>query len=240
MTSSDSVLITLLFVVLQPICAEKNVYGKDLAKCGNGSLVCPYRKSDRGQHEVCVKALPHEFSYKTGQGRWSDIETGKPWCICIWAYSNYVLNYGDDDLPVVCDAVPEKVLISSYALESFRSCGARMSRCSSYDRAIERMCNHCIANAPDAAGNESVQQKCNEIRAAANGSANSYAQETLESTVDFDRRYIIIAALAFLIFFLACAWRCFGKITQARDTGALLNNTVELEIKERVNEEVSC
>merc|ERR1711937_549176 len=63
---------------------------------------------DAGAHEVCVTKLPHGFSSDTGQGAWSDQFTGKPWCICIWAYSNYILQ--NKDLPLKCESIPAKVL----------------------------------------------------------------------------------------------------------------------------------
>ena len=53
--------------------------------------------------------LPEGFSSKTGQGRWSDRHTGHNWCICIWAYANYITQHEADELPIQCDAIPEQV-----------------------------------------------------------------------------------------------------------------------------------
>lgn len=149
--------------------AEMNVYGKPLVDCGTGSPgsgvgnQCTYRQYDAGAHQVCVKHLPHGFSSKTGQGPWSNTYTNQPWCICIWAYSNYVLNHGDSDLPVQCDALPDKVLESEFALKSFKRCGSMASPCSSYNEAIAKMCKHCSDTAPDDEGRTVLQSKCKEI-----------------------------------------------------------------------------
>lgn len=53
--------------------------------------------------------LPDGFSTRTGQGRWSDQHTGFNWCICIWAYANFITQHDADELPIQCDAIPEQV-----------------------------------------------------------------------------------------------------------------------------------
>jgi hypothetical protein len=59
--------------------------------------------------QVCVGELPDGFSARTGQGRWSDQHTGFNWCICIWAYANFITQHDADELPIQCDAIPEQV-----------------------------------------------------------------------------------------------------------------------------------
>eukprot|EP00666_Eupelagonemidae_sp_cell4sb_P009228 gene9228-biopygen10090 len=51
---------------------------------------CRFDRSDRGAHNVCIAELPHGFSSDTGQGPWSNEYAGRSWCICIWAYANYI------------------------------------------------------------------------------------------------------------------------------------------------------
>jgi hypothetical protein len=148
---------------------DLNVYGKPLAQCGTGSPgsgagdQCTYRSYDAGAHQVCVTQLPNGFSSKTGQGPWSDSYSGQPWCICIWAYSNYVLNHGDANLPVQCDALPDKVLTSDFALKKFQQCGKMASPCSEYNEAINKMCNHCKDTAPDEDAKKHLLEKCSQI-----------------------------------------------------------------------------
>jgi len=142
-----------------------------------------------------VKALPHGFSAQTGQGPWSDSYTGAPWCICIWAYSNYVLQNGDENLPVQCDAIPERVLISRYALDKFQQCGSMASSCSQYNEAITKMCNHCAATAPDEDGKASLKKKCDEILAAASGVERLFSMMDEVTIVSLGRSHQMMGAL---------------------------------------------
>ena len=97
---------------LAPIClqveaafAELNVYDEPIGARGSGNPNgCTYAAGDFGAHEVCVAELPSGFSSNTGQGSWSDSFTGQPWCICIWAYSNYILQ--NHDLGLKCESIP--------------------------------------------------------------------------------------------------------------------------------------
>merc|ERR1712217_386375 len=86
--------------------------------------------------------LPSGFSSETGQGPWSDQFTGQPWCICIWAYSNYILQ--NKDLPLKCESIPSKVLEEQYSLDKFKQCGSMSSRegCGAEDirRSIQSRC----------------------------------------------------------------------------------------------------
>jgi hypothetical protein len=59
--------------------------------------------------QVCVGELPDGFSTRTGQGPWSDEHTGFNWCICIWAYANFITQHDAPELPIQCDAIPEQV-----------------------------------------------------------------------------------------------------------------------------------
>merc|ERR1712048_700330 len=101
---------------------------------------CTYRGFDQGAHQVCVDSLPNSFSSRTGQGPWSESYAGQSWCICIWAYANYYLNYGDGDLSIKCAALPSEVLQSQYSSNKWRNCGEMSSPCNKFNQAIERMC----------------------------------------------------------------------------------------------------
>merc|ERR1711907_857234 len=126
--------------------AENNVYGRSMSNCGNSHANgCTYSPADAGAHEVCVTKLPHGFSADTGQGHWSDQFTGKPWCICIWAYSNYILQ--NKGLPLKCESIPSKVLEEKYSLDKFKQCGLMSSTtgCGPEDirRSIQSLCQQC-------------------------------------------------------------------------------------------------
>jgi len=147
---------------------ENNVYGEPLASCGS-SKECTYHASDSGAHEICVTKLPNGFSAATGQGHWSDADAGKPWCICIWAYSNYILQ--KKDLPVDCKAIPSKVLEERYSLDKFAQCGQMSSTngCGPEDirRSIHKICNQCSSTAPSSAAKSALEDKCKAIENAA-------------------------------------------------------------------------
>lgn len=154
---------------------DKNIYGRELVACGSnpGSSadggMCNYvgEKDDPGRHQVCVTKLPAHFSRKGGQGDWSEPETGREWCACIWAYANWVLNHDANKLPVKCDAVTEKVLVSDYAMGAWASCGQMSSECDGYAKAIKKLCSHCKAEAPDDDAKDELEKKCKKMMAAA-------------------------------------------------------------------------
>jgi len=162
--------------------AENNVYGKPLAHCGS-TKECAYHKADAGAHEICATKLPKGFSSKTGQGKWSDQFTGKPWCICIWAYSNYILHHSN--MPVNCNAIPAKVLEEKYSLKKFAQCGKMSSKngCGPEDirRSIKRICSQCSSSAPGAAAKSALLAKCKKIKAAAQGSSKKKAPAKLKA-----------------------------------------------------------
>merc|ERR1712151_239753 len=124
---------------------------------------------DMGAHEVCVTQLPSGFSSETGQGPWSDQFTGQPWCICIWAYSNYILQH--KDLVLECKAIPSTVLEEQYSLDKFQQCGKMASRggCGQEDirRSIQSLCQQCDDQAADQAAKDALKPKCDAILSSA-------------------------------------------------------------------------
>merc|ERR1712046_277235 len=171
MQHSASRALTVAFACLLATClAEDNVYDKPMVNCGNDHANgCTYSAMDAGAHEVCVTKLPMGFSADTGQGHWSDQFAGKPWCICIWAYSNYILQ--KKGLPLKCESIPSKVLEEKYSLDKFKQCGKMSSKegCGSEDirRSIQSLCAQCDTEAPDSASKAALKTKCDAILAAA-------------------------------------------------------------------------
>merc|ERR1712232_445299 len=94
---------------------------------------------------------------------------GQPWCICIWAYSNYILQ--NKDLPLKCESIPSKVLEEQYSLDKFKQCGSMSSTvgCGSEDirRSIESLCQQCDDQAADQASKNALKGKCDGILASA-------------------------------------------------------------------------
>lgn len=137
-----------------------NVYGEPLQPCGSnpGSGTgdfCTFRSLDVGAHQVCVSALPpREF--------WSASQVGRSWCMGVWPYSSYVLNVGDDDLPIKCSAIPSEVLSSQDSLGTFLGSGSggfefnhiRMKR-----TGIEHLCHTCEAQASGGA-KQQLRRSC--------------------------------------------------------------------------------
>eukprot|EP00930_Biecheleria_cincta_P076342 TRINITY_DN63550_c0_g1_i1.p1 TRINITY_DN63550_c0_g1~~TRINITY_DN63550_c0_g1_i1.p1 ORF type:complete len:245 (-),score=37.61 TRINITY_DN63550_c0_g1_i1:123-857(-) len=147
-----------------------NVFGQPMTACGSDHEAgCTYAAMDSGAHQVCVTKLPHGFSSDTGQGPWSDEFTGQPWCICIWAYSNYILQ--NKDLPLRCESIPAVVLDGKYSMDKFKQCGSMSSTegCGSEDirRSIQSLCEQCDAQAPDDTSKQALKGKCDGILAAA-------------------------------------------------------------------------
>lgn len=171
MVSIVAFLLTVLLLHGQTASGETNVYGKEMADCGQDhESGCTYSAGDSGAHQVCVTRLPHGFSSKTGQGSWSDQYTGQPWCICIWAYSNYILQR--KDLPLKCQSIPAKVLEEAYSLDKFKQCGSMASTegCGAEDirRSIQSLCQQCDEQAGDDQGSKAaLKAKCDSILASA-------------------------------------------------------------------------
>merc|ERR1711988_656601 len=151
-----------------PTYAETNVLGTELKSCGpNDPDGCTYSPLDAGAHEVCTTHLPNGFSAKTGQGPWSQPYTGKPWCICIWAYSNFILHNSVNKMPLRCNAIPDKVLEEKYSLDKFEQCGKMSSPmgCGVEDirRSIQSLCKQCHAQAEDASQRDFLKAKCEKL-----------------------------------------------------------------------------
>lgn len=97
-----------------------NIYGEPLKRCDtSGTAVAGSSQSDGtcdetggGVHSLCVSALPGNFSSTTGQGDWTESEAGKPWCVCIGAWSLY--HAKGNDAQAHCDAIPAFVLGKEY------------------------------------------------------------------------------------------------------------------------------
>jgi len=171
MASSRVLLLASLSLLGKSEIGETNVYGKPMTACGaDHSTGCTYAAMDAGAHEVCVTQLPHGFSSVTGQGPWSDQFEGQPWCICIWAYSNYILQ--NKDLPLKCNSIPSKVLEERYSLDKFQQCGSMSSTqgCGVEDirRSIQSLCTQCDLQAgSDQAAKTALKSKCDAILASA-------------------------------------------------------------------------
>jgi hypothetical protein len=159
--------VALLAFQVKSVHGETNVYGKEMQPCGpDHGGGCTYAAMDAGAHQVCVTQLPHGFSSQTGQGPWSDQFEGQPWCICIWAYSNYILQ--NKDLPLKCESIPAKVLEEQYSLDKFKQCGSMSSTdgCGPEDirRSIQSLCQQCDDQAgSDAGAKAALKSKCDAI-----------------------------------------------------------------------------
>lgn len=164
-------LLALASMQAAPVLGETNVYGRPMTACGpDHAGGCAYAAQDAGAHQVCVTQLPKGFSSETGQGPWSDQFTGQPWCICIWAYSNYILQ--NKDLPLKCESIPAKVLEERYSLDKFEKCGSMSSTdgCGPEDirRSIQSLCEQCSQQAGDDQDAKStLKAKCDGILALA-------------------------------------------------------------------------
>lgn len=98
---------------------DTNIYGKPLQTCdptgGAAGSSQENGKCDEktgGIHSLCVSSLPGDFSNTTGQGTWTEAEQGKPWCVCIGAWSLYHAH--GQDAEAHCDAIPDFVLGPAY------------------------------------------------------------------------------------------------------------------------------
>ena len=120
--------------------------GKALAKCDRSGVhdpkfpttgwrrgdMCTAESSDAGSHFVCVN-MPNDFWVNTGQASSAADAAANwpkpgPWCICMWAYADYLSKepaFADD---VICDATKEWVL-AKYDKKVATQCAALMSLC---------------------------------------------------------------------------------------------------------------
>lgn len=138
-----------------------NVFGTRLEACGSSpgsgeGSQCTYRSYDAGAHQVCVHDLPYGFSSDTGQGPWSNKETGREWCICIWAYASYTQEV-QKELDVSCHALPEEVLLSDFSLQKFQSGSGN------FQNAISQLCQTCESQALNSMEADSLKARCDAI-----------------------------------------------------------------------------
>jgi len=171
--SSLGLLLSAAFLSFQgvSVLGEVNVYDEEMSSCGASHAAgCTYAAADTGAHEVCVEKLPPGFSTDTGQGPWSDEFKGQPWCVCIWAYSNYILQ--EKDLALKCESIPAKVLEEQYSMDKFKQCGKMSSTdgCGAEDiqRSIKSLCLQCGHQAGDEASKKkALKAKCDAILSSA-------------------------------------------------------------------------
>lgn len=104
---------------VQASAEEINIYGEALVTCdktggaaGSSQSDGKCDEKDGGIHSLCVSSLPGDFSETTGQGDWTESEKGKPWCVCIGAWSLY--HAKGKDVKAHCDAIPDFVLGPDY------------------------------------------------------------------------------------------------------------------------------
>mmetsp|Transcript_156284 Transcript_156284/g.291602 ORF Transcript_156284/g.291602 Transcript_156284/m.291602 type:complete len:229 (+) Transcript_156284:22-708(+) len=97
----------------------ENLYGQPLIECdpsgyaaGSSNAYGQCDEKTGGIHSLCVSDLPADFSEVTGQGTWTEDEAGKPWCVCIGAWSLYKAE-GHTAL-AHCAAIPSFVLDKDY------------------------------------------------------------------------------------------------------------------------------
>lgn len=154
----------------------ESVYGTELRTCqgvtsaaapGSGDAMkrCSFRFLDKGAHQVCVRSLPQNFSLDTGQGPWSDAFSGRPWCICVWAFASYASRM-ERILPLSCEATAAQVLDPSHVATAYRRCGPGGFPCSvkRASQAIELFCGECSQQAPSKLALRTLQQRCDKLR----------------------------------------------------------------------------
>lgn len=96
-----------------------NIYGEPLQTCDPSGAAAGSSSSDGtcdektgGIHSLCISSLPGDFSKETGQTPWSEEEAGRPWCVCIGAWSLY--HAEGHNAQAHCDAIPSFVLQEEY------------------------------------------------------------------------------------------------------------------------------
>ena len=112
--------------------APKNVLGTELKPCSTGRMArtgyaregaCAHVEGDAGKHHVCLK-MDSDFCARTGQSDWcadrmpchDDPTQACPienWCVCQWAFSDYVHGKTCDGVEIECDAT------NMHALEAY-------------------------------------------------------------------------------------------------------------------------
>jgi uncharacterized protein (DUF2237 family) len=114
----------------------KNVLGKDLESCSHpGMALTGFTRTglcvdsgddDAGSHHICIVMKP-DFCSVTGQPNWcaekmecmgnSDDQCPiVDWCVCQWAFANYLQEAGgcDEAVDVVCEAI-NQAAINAYS-----------------------------------------------------------------------------------------------------------------------------
>eukprot|EP00747_Dinoflagellata_sp_TGD_P208807 gnl/TRDRNA2_/TRDRNA2_82255_c0_seq2.p1 gnl/TRDRNA2_/TRDRNA2_82255_c0~~gnl/TRDRNA2_/TRDRNA2_82255_c0_seq2.p1 ORF type:complete len:406 (-),score=43.95 gnl/TRDRNA2_/TRDRNA2_82255_c0_seq2:56-1171(-) len=154
-----------------------SIYGEPLEDCrgsdtfadfpagsGDAGSRCSSRWLDMGLHQVCIPELPANFSTATGQGSWSRSFAGRPWCICVWAYSSYSSQMLPA-LPLNCAAIPQQVLAPAHAVAAFRRCGRGGLACQPEIavQSVQKLCSTCLQQAPSARARTVLQHACEDM-----------------------------------------------------------------------------
>jgi len=169
-----------------------NVYGGTLQSCSQYGMAltgytrsgqCVERSDDAGSHHICIDlsstgdADGNNFCQVTGQSDWCSYEdmpchndgddygTTCPianWCVCQWAFSNYVLASGCDNIQtIMCESINlEAVLAYKKILDqpTWYSNAVSAVDPTKYQSALECIVNRCnldINNLPTGNGSSS-------------------------------------------------------------------------------------
>lgn len=106
-----------------------NIYGEPLQPCRsdgssdtrgswNSNGYCD--ETGGGVHQICVEVnKTPDFSYNTGQGRWSDGRRGKNHCMCLGAWALYKARQERGKIPetndeLQCESIMDDALDSGY------------------------------------------------------------------------------------------------------------------------------
>jgi len=105
---------------------KTNLYGTQLEECRvgddeSGSWMDDGTCSEQtgGIHQICIEALPADFSTATHQPPWSKERAGKRHCVCVGAWSLYMTDAdkhedGAQKMMPHCRSIPETVLTVEY------------------------------------------------------------------------------------------------------------------------------
>lgn len=103
-----------------------NVFGTDLEECRVGNDLSGSWMDDGtcteewgGIHQICIEALPADFSSETRQPPWSQERKGMRHCVCVGAWSLYMTeasNHAEGAQSIMphCKAIPETTLTTEY------------------------------------------------------------------------------------------------------------------------------
>lgn len=106
---------------------KTNLFGTQLEECqvdssdASGSWMDDGTCSEQtgGIHQICIEALPADFSSETHQSPWSKDRKGKRHCVCVGAWSLYMTDAekhadGAKSIMPHCSAIPETTLTTDY------------------------------------------------------------------------------------------------------------------------------